>query len=93
MGTLENLSALAEELRGSRERLEAVAARAGALQRRLRTDAPTIVSLDKLHNDVDARRGPAPPAPHAPHAAERFEGEETALGADAWEISLINEEG
>jgi hypothetical protein len=89
MGTLENLSALAEELRGTRERLEAVADRAGALQRRLRTDAPTIVSLDKLHNDLDSRRPAAPPAKEG----ERFEGEETSLGADAWEISLINEEG
>ena len=89
MGTLENLSALAEELRGTRERLEAVADRAGALQRRLRTDAPTIVSLDKLHNDIDNRRPAAPPAKES----ERFEGEETSLGADAWEISLINDEG
>jgi hypothetical protein len=89
MGTLENLSALAEELRGTRERLEAVADRAGALQRRLRTDAPTIVSLDKLHNDLDSRRQAAPAAKEG----ERFEGEETSLGADAWEISLINEEG
>jgi hypothetical protein len=89
MGTLENLSALAEELRVARERLEAVADRAGALQRRLRTDAPTIVSLDKLHNDVDTRRAPV----REPNEGERFEGEETSLGADAWEISLINEEG
>jgi hypothetical protein len=93
MGTLENLSALAEELRAARERLEAVADRAGALQRRLRTDGPTIVSLDKLHNDLDVRRGPPTSSAQAAQPAERFEGEETALGADAWEISLINEEG
>jgi hypothetical protein len=85
MGTLENLSVLAEELRGARERLEALAGRASELGRRLRADAPTIVALDKLAHE---RR-----APQRPAAAERFEGEETSLVSDAWEISLINEEG
>jgi hypothetical protein len=84
MGTLENLSALAEKLRVTRERLEVEADRAAALQRRLRTAAPTIVKLDQLAQTAQHR-----PAP----TGERVEGDELALGADAWEISLINEEG
>jgi hypothetical protein len=85
MGTLENLSALVEELRGTRERLESLADRAAALQSRLRTDAPTIVTLDKLAQE----RHSSPPGSEG----ERWEGEEVALAAEAWEISLINEEG
>jgi hypothetical protein len=85
MGTLENLSALAEELRAARERLEAVADRTGALRKRLATNGPTILSLDKLSQE----RHP----PTAKQPAERFEGEEGGLGTDTWEISLINEEG
>jgi len=84
MGTLENLSALAVELRAARERLQALAERAQGLQRRLRDDGPTIVSLDKLSQE----RRPGGAAPRA----ERFEGEETSLASD-WEISLVNEEG
>lgn len=86
MGTLENLSALVEELRGSRERLESLADRTAALQARLRADVPTIVSLDKLAQE----RIPMPD--RGRREVERFEGEE-ALPSDAWEISLINEEG
>ncbi len=90
MATRENLTELAANLRGSRERLEATADRAAALQRRLRTDAPTIVSLDKLSRN----EGPRPAAqPGKPSTAERFEGDEIAMASDAWEISLINEEG
>ena len=83
VSTLDNLSELADKLRATRERLEETADRAAALQRRLRTDAPTIVSLDKLAREV--RPPPARP--------ERFEGDELAMASDAWEISLINEEG
>jgi hypothetical protein len=83
MGTLENLSALAVELRAARERLQALADRTQGLQRRLRADAPTIVSLDKLAQE---RR------PAVRTEGERFEGEETSLASD-WEISLVNEEG
>jgi hypothetical protein len=83
MANVDNLSELAEKLRATRERLEATADRAAALQRRLRTDAPTIISLDKL-----ARNEPPP----RPPTAERFEGE-LSMSSDAWEISLINEEG
>jgi hypothetical protein len=87
MGTLENLSVLSEELRGARERLEAVADRAAALRKRVATNGPTIVSLDKLAQERH------PPTPQQEMAAERFEGEEGGLGTDTWEISLINEEG
>jgi hypothetical protein len=89
MGTLENLSSLAEQLRVIRERLEANADRAAALLERLRNDAPTIVKLDQLAQT--AHRYPRPTAPSTPIPAERFEGE--LASADAWEISLINEEG
>jgi hypothetical protein len=82
MGTLENLSALAVELRAARDRLEALAERAQVLQRRLRDDGPTIVSLDKLAQE---RRPVA-------RVAERFEGEEASFASD-WEISLVSEEG
>jgi hypothetical protein len=88
MGTLENLSALAVELRNARERLQALADRAQGLQRRLRDDGPTIVSLDKLAQE---RRPPGREPGHV-HVGERFEGEETSLASD-WEISLVNEEG
>jgi hypothetical protein len=84
MGTLENLSALVEALRGSRERLEALANRAAGVSRRLRADAPTILSLDKLAHE---RR-----APGAQPRGERWEGEEGAQSG-GWEISLISEEG
>jgi hypothetical protein len=84
MGTLENLSALAVDLRSTRERLESLAERAAELQRRLRTDAPTIVSLDKLAQE----RHP----PLREPKGERFEGEETSLASD-WEITLVSEEG
>jgi hypothetical protein len=84
MGTLENLSALAEELRGTRERLESVADRAGALRKRLAQNGPTILSLDKLSQERH---------PPTPKQTERFEGEEGGLGTEIWEISLINEEG
>lgn len=89
MGTLENLSALEEELRGVRERLEAVCDRTAALRKRLATTGPTILSLDKLAQERH------PPTPKQERAAggERFEGEEGGLGTDTWEISLINEEG
>jgi hypothetical protein len=84
MGTAENLAALSEKLRATRERLQATADRAAALQRRLRADAPTIVSLDQLTQLAQAAL--AVPRP------ERFEGDELSH-SDAWEISLINEEG
>jgi hypothetical protein len=90
MGTLENLSALTEELRAARERLEAIADRTATLERRLSANGPTIVALDKLNQVTQLHRhdeGGAPPK------AERFEGEEVSLESDAWEISLINEEG
>jgi hypothetical protein len=84
-GTLENLTALAEKVRATRERLQATADRAAALQRRLRTDVPTIVSLDQLSQRSQV-------ALARPAVAERFEGDQLAQ-SDAWEISLINEEG
>jgi hypothetical protein len=90
MGTLENLSALTEELRGARERLEAIAERTATLERRLSANAPTILALDRLNQVAQLPRydegGPPP-------MAERFEGEEVSLESDAWEISLINDEG
>ena len=82
MGTLENLSALAVELRAARDRLEGLAERAEVLQRRLRADGPTIVSLDKLAQE---RRPPT-------RVVQRFEGEEASFASD-WEISLVSEEG
>jgi len=85
MGTAENLTALAEKVRATRERLQATADRAAALQKRLRTDAPTIVSLDQLSQRSQAAL--ARPA----GTEERVEGE--LAQSDAWEISLINEEG
>jgi hypothetical protein len=86
--TLDSLATLAEKLRATRERLEETADRAAELQRRLRTDAPTILSLDKL-----SRGEPLRPPPSRSGPAERFEGDELAMASDAWEISLINEEG
>jgi hypothetical protein len=92
MGTLENLSTLAEKLRAIRERLEATADRAAALQARLRTDAPTIVKLDRLAKTAQTQPRPEGElcVPAAP-TSEKFEGE--LAQTDAWEISLINEEG
>jgi hypothetical protein len=87
MGTLENLSALVEEIRGTRERLEALADRASALQGRVRQDAQTILSLDKLAHERH------PPLPEPRGAGGRWEGDDAGLSTDAWEISLINEEG
>jgi hypothetical protein len=87
MAIHDNLSELAQRIRDTREGLQASAERVAALQRRLRTDAPTIISLDKL---ARADR-PRPTAHTGPAArAERFEGD---IVIDAWEISLINEEG
>jgi hypothetical protein len=83
MSTGENLAALTEKVRATRERLLATADRAAALQRRLRASASTIVSLDQLSQRAASTAAPRP---------ERFEGDELAQ-SDAWEISLINEEG
>jgi hypothetical protein len=90
VGTLENLSALTEELRGARERLEAIADRAATLEQRLSANGPTILALDRLNQvnqlaQLQADGGPPP-------RAERFEGEEVSLETDAWEISLISDE-
>jgi hypothetical protein len=90
MGTLENLSALTEELRGARERLEAIAERTATLERRLSANAPTILALDKLNQLTQLQRQVEA---EGPPKAERFEGEEVSLESDAWEISLINDEG
>jgi hypothetical protein len=86
MPTRDQFAALARELGLARENLTTIVDRVAALQERLRTDAPTIVSLDRLAQ----RRHPVTPAPKT---GERFEGEEAALATDAWEISLISEEG
>jgi hypothetical protein len=94
MGTRENLAELVQKLRATRERLEETADRAAELQRRLRADAPTILSLDKLARNQGPRRpGEAGGKPPLPPPIERFEGDEIAAASDAWEISLINEEG
>ena len=82
-----NLSGLGRELRLARENLVELVDRVAALQDRLRADAPTIVSLDRLAQ----RRHPVTAAPR--ERAERFEGEEAAMATDAWEITLITEEG
>jgi hypothetical protein len=89
--TRDDLALLARELRASRGNLTAVCDRVAALQQRLRADAPTIVSLDRLAQ----RRHPVTPVSKGERGPlqERFEGEEASLGIDAWEISLINEEG
>lgn len=84
----DDLSDLGRELRQARENLTGLADRMAALQARLRTDAPTILSLDRLAQ----RRHPVT-AGQGRREGERFEGEEAALATDAWEISLINEEG
>lgn len=81
-----DLAYLTRELRTARGNLTAVSERAVALQERLRADVPTIVSLDRLAQ----RRHPVTARVVE---GERFEGEEASLGIDAWEISLINEEG
>jgi hypothetical protein len=88
MPTRDDLSLLARELRAARSNLTAVCDRVAALQQRLRIDAPTIVSLDRLAQ----RRHPVTPVMRD-QVGERFEGEEASVGIDAWEISLINEEG
>jgi hypothetical protein len=92
VGTAENLTALAEKVRATRERLQATAERAAALQRRLRTDAPTILSLDQLTQRSQASRDLTGRPAGTEAATERFEGDHLAQ-SDAWEISLINEEG
>jgi hypothetical protein len=87
----ENLTVLARELRLCRDSLTDLVERVAALQGRLRTDAPTIVSLDRLAQ----RRHPVTPV-HGDgneRQTERFEGEEAAMATDAWEITLITEEG
>ncbi|HEY0714284.1 MAG TPA: hypothetical protein VGF45_16500 [Polyangia bacterium] len=91
MPTREEYSQLVRQLRATRGNLVALTERAAALQQRLRADAPTIVSLDKL---AQRRHAPVPmPARGGARSGERFEGEEASIGSDAWEISLINEEG
>jgi hypothetical protein len=90
MAIHDNLSELAQRVRASREALQASADRVAALQRRLRTDAPTIVSLDKLARAERSRPAASPGPAGQPSRAERFEGD---IAVDAWEISLINEEG
>ena len=85
MPTREDYSLLARHLRTTRGNLTALCERTAALQLRLRADAPTIVSLDRL-----AQRRHSAMA--APRSTEKFEGEEAALGTDAWEISLITDE-
>jgi hypothetical protein len=91
-GTLQNLAALTEKVRSTRERLQAAADRVAALQRRLRTDAPTIVSLDQLSQRAQASMQSTAGTEAGPKSVtERFEGE--LAQSDAWEISLINEEG
>ncbi len=82
----ETAAGLARELRLARDNLTDLVERVASLQRRLRTDAPTIVSLDRLAQ----RRHPVT---QGTRDGERFEGEETALATDAWEISLIGDEG
>lgn len=86
MPNRDDLSLLVRQLRTTRENLTALCERTAGLQQRLRTDAPTIVSLDRLaqrrHSLLPGGRG-----------VEKFEGEEASIGSDAWEISLINEEG
>jgi hypothetical protein len=88
--TRDDLTLLTRELRLARGNLGGMCDRVAALQQRLRADASTIVSLDKLNQ----RRHPVTPlAKPQGHVNERFEGDEASLGIDAWEISLINEEG
>ena len=82
----DNVSVL-RELKLVRENLTDLVERVGALQGRLRADTATIVSLDRLAQ----RRHPVTPAVR--ERAERFEGEEAAMATDAWEITLITEEG
>ena len=84
MSTADNLAGLLDKVRATRERLQATADRAAALQRRLRVDGPTIVALDQLTQRAQAAMSSSLP--------ERFEGDELAM-QDAWEISLIGEEG
>ena len=86
MATRDDLSFLSRDLRSVRGNLTALCDRVAALQSRLRADAPTIVSLDRLAQ----RRHPVT---QSPREVEKFEGEEASMGIDAWEISLINEEG
>ena len=82
----ENLPVLLRELRLARENLTDLVDRVAALQGRLRADTPTIAALDRLAQ----RRHPVTPG--LPRS-ERFEGEEAAMATDAWEITLITEEG
>jgi hypothetical protein len=91
MASRENLSALAREVRLARDNLTDLVERVSALQGRLHADTATIVSLDRLAQ----RRHPvtAPAGGRAERRTERFEGEEAAMATDAWEITLINEEG
>jgi hypothetical protein len=83
----DTLVGVSRELRTARENLTDLVQRVAALQDRLRADTPTIVSLDRLAQ----RRHPVTPV--ARERAERFEGEEAAMATDAWEITLITEEG
>jgi hypothetical protein len=83
----DGLAGVSRELRLARENLTDLVERVAALQDRLRADTPTIVSLDRLAQ----RRHPITAAPG--ERAERFEGEEAAMATDAWEITLITEEG
>jgi hypothetical protein len=88
MANTETTAIAAEDLRRVRERLEGVWDRAARLRRRLESEVPTIVRLDKL-----SREAPAASAPPPGRKPEMWEAEGADLPSEAWEISLINEEG
>jgi hypothetical protein len=89
-GVRESAATVAREIGLVRQNLTELVDRVAALQDRLRADTPTIMSLDRLAQ----RRHPATTArDRAEHRSERFEGEEAAMATDAWEITLITEEG
>jgi hypothetical protein len=89
MGTPENLAKIEAEVRQARRRIQALADRAVQLQARLRADAPFIMSLDKLTQD--ARQASMPQG--WVHGEGEREGDDGKLLADAWEISLIGDDG
>ena len=90
MGTLDNLVKLENEVRKARKRLETLAERTVLLQNRLRADAPFIVSLDKLANEV--RPTPGPSTGRGRFEGEGDDGKLLSAAEDPWDISLLNDD-
>lgn len=84
MAAVENLREVQERVQATRQRLEGLAERAARLSEQMRGNLPLVASLQRLANLQPLLFESLP---------ERWEGDDGAALQDAWEISLINEEG